>query len=240
MPGGYRLTHHDPAAKPITRSFVAIGQWVAHQPTHALADLGVPGRGPGESRIRRAFGRPEADALDLVLGAYLWTRTTVTDGRRVIALDGKTVHGARTQNKVAPHLVAAYDHGAGTVLGQVAITAKSNEIPAVQGLLALFDLNGAVVTVDAMHTQSDTANLITAAGGDYVFTVKGNQPTLHAACKNLPWAKVPAHRVSTRRKESANFMCRIRKMSCTSIFAPFRIDAHWVEYGVKHAGGGRG
>jgi len=179
------------------RSFVAIGEWVAHQPTHALADLGVLGRGPGESTIRRAFGRLEADTLDAVLGAYLWTRTTVTDGRRVIALDGKTVRGARTPNKVAPHLVAAYDHTAGTVLGQVSITAKSNEIPAVQGLLALFDLNGTVVTVDAMHTQSDTANLITAAGGDYVFTVKGNQPTLHAACKNLPWAKVPAHRVTS-------------------------------------------
>ena len=179
------------------RSFVAIGEWVAHQPTHALAELGVGGRGPGESTIRRAFGRLDADALDLVLGAYLWTRTTVTDGRRVIALDGKTVRGARTRTTTAPHLVAAYDHSAGTVLGQVAITAKSNEIPAVQGLLGLFDLNGAVVTVDAMHTQTDTANLITAAGGDYVFTVKGNQPTLHAACKNLPWAKVTAHRTST-------------------------------------------
>ena len=179
------------------RSFVAIGEWVAHQPAHALSDLGVPGPGPGESTIRRVFARLEADTLDLVLGAYLWTRTSVTDGRRIIALDGKTVRGARTRTKTAPHLVAAYDHAAGAVLGQVAITAKSNEIPAVQGLLALFDLNGAVVTVDAMHTQSDTANLITAAGGDYVFTVKGNQPTLHAACKNLPWAKVPAHRIST-------------------------------------------
>lgn len=112
------------------RSFVAIGEWVAHQPAHALADLGVPGRGPGESTIRRAFGRLEADTLDAVLGAYLWTRTTVTDGRRVIALDGKTVRGARTPTKTAPHLVAAFDHAAGAVLGQVAITAKSNEIPA--------------------------------------------------------------------------------------------------------------
>ena len=179
------------------RSFVAIGEWVAHQPAHALHELGVPGRGPTESTIRRAFGRLEADTLDLVLGAYLWTRTTLTDGRRVIALDGKTVRGARARTTPAPHLVAAFDHTAGAVLGQVAIAAKSNEIPAVQGLLGLFDLNGAVVTVDAMHTQSDTANLITAAGGDYVFTVKGNQPTLHAACKKLPWAKVPAHRVTS-------------------------------------------
>jgi len=181
------------------RSFVAIGEWVAHQPTHALTPLGVDGRGPGESTIRRAFARLEADTLDLVIGAYLWTRTSVTDGRRIIALDGKTVRGARTKNTTAPHLVAAYDHAAGAVLGQVAVAAKSNEIPAVQGPLGLFDLDGAVVTLDAMHTQTDTANLITAAGADYVFTVKGNQPTLHAACKELPWAKVPAgHRSTTR------------------------------------------
>jgi predicted transposase YbfD/YdcC len=44
-----------------------------------------------------------------------------------------------------------------------------------------------------MHTQTDTADLITRGGADYVFTVKANQPTLYAACKNLPWPKVPAH-----------------------------------------------
>ncbi len=179
------------------RSFVAIGEWVAHQAAPSLIHLGVDGRGPGESTIRRAFARLQADTLDRILGAYLWTRTSVAGGRRIIALDGKTVRGARTTTKTAPHLVAAYDHTAGAVLGQVAVAAKSNEIPAVQGLLGLFDLLGAVVTVDAMHTQTDTANLITAAGGDYVFTVKGNQPTLHAACKNLPWNKVPAGHRST-------------------------------------------
>jgi len=49
-----------------------------------------------------------------------------------------------------------------------------------------------------MHTQHDTAQAILDAGGDYVFTVKSNQPTLHAACKSLPWAGVPAHSVLSR------------------------------------------
>ena len=84
-------------------------------------------------------------------------------------------------------------HDAGTVLGQVQVAAKSNEIPAVRTLLASFDLAGCVVTVDAMHTQHDTAKAITDAGGDYVFTVKANQRHLFAACKKLPWAQVPAH-----------------------------------------------
>ena len=134
-----------------------------------------------------------------MIGAWMWTRTRVAQGRRVIAVDGKTVRGARTRGPAAqdpPHLVAAFDHTAGAVLGQVAVTAKSNEIPAARTLLALFDLTGAVVTLDAMHTQTDTAQAIIDAGGDDVLTVKNNQPNLYAACKKLPWAQVPAH--STR------------------------------------------
>ena len=75
----------------------------------------------------------------------------------------------------------------------MATAAMSNEIPTVRTVLATFDLTGAVVSVDAMHTQTDTAAAITGAGGDYVFTVKANQPTLYTGCKNLPWRDVPAH-----------------------------------------------
>src|SRR5674476_421877 len=180
------------------RSFAAIGEWVADQPETALAGLGVgTGGRPTESTIRRALARLDADLLYRVIGAFLWTRTHVVASRGVIAIDGKTVRGARTANAVAPHLVAAFDHAAGTVLGQVAVAAKSNEIPAVRDLLACFDLTGAVVTVDAMHTQTDTATAITQAGGDYLFTVKKNQPGLHQTCKDLPWKDVPGHRVTT-------------------------------------------
>lgn len=179
------------------RSFAAIGEWVADQGEDTLSALGASGVArPSESAIRRLLTRLDGDVLDSVVGAWMWTRTTVVDGRRVIALDGKTVRGARNRRRAqdaAPHLVAAFDHTAGTVLGQVAVAAKSNEIPAVRTLLASFDLDGAVVTVDAMHTQSETAQAITTAGGDYVFTVKANQPRLYAALKKLPWAQVPAH-----------------------------------------------
>ncbi|MGH3327675.1 MAG: ISAs1 family transposase [Streptomycetales bacterium] len=76
----------------------------------------------------------------------------------MIALDGKTVRGARTRPQgKAPHLIAAFDHGAGAVLGQVCIAAKGNEIPAARTLLGKMDVAGAVVTLDAMHTQTDTA-----------------------------------------------------------------------------------
>lgn len=180
------------------RSFAAIGEWVADQPEPVLARLGLSsGPRPTESTIRRAFTRMDADLLDQAIGAFLWTRTREVAGRRVIAIDGKSIRGARTAKAIAPHLVAAFDHTSGTVLGQVAVAAKSNEIPAVRDLLACFDLSAVVVTVDAMHTQAATATAIIQAGGDYVFTVKKNQPSLHAACKNLPWQDVPAHRVTT-------------------------------------------
>jgi Transposase DDE domain len=71
--------------------------------------------------------------------------------------DRREDRAARTATTAAPHLVSAYDHASGTVLGQLATAAKSNEIPAVRTLLAGFDLTDVVVTVDAMHTQTDTA-----------------------------------------------------------------------------------
>lgn len=138
--------------------------------------------------------------LDSKIAAWMWTATSVVDGRRVIAMDGKTVRAARTKDREAPHLVAALDHQGGLVLGQIAIAAKSNEIPAVRDLLAGFDpddLHGCVITLDAMHTQTETGKTILAAGADYVLTVKANQPKLLARLEALPLKDVPAHTAIT-------------------------------------------
>jgi predicted transposase YbfD/YdcC len=176
-----------------SRSFAAIGQWAADAGPEVLAGLGAV-RGPAEeSTFRRAFALASADVLDRVLGAWLHTRAVQAGGRLVIAIDGKTVRGAKDKDGKAPHLVAALAHGIGAVLGQVAVDAKSNEIPAVRELLKAFaDLARAVLTIDAMHTQSDTAQVILGRGADYVMTVKGNMPTLYRKLKKLPWAAIPA------------------------------------------------
>ena len=158
-----------------------------------LAGLGAA-RGPAEeSTFRRVFAMVSADVLDQVLGAWLHTRAMQVCGRMVIAVDGNAVRGARDKNGKAPHLVAALAHGIGAVLGQAAVDAKSNEIPAVRDLLKAFtSLAGAVITIDALHTQSDTAQVITSRGADHVMTVKANMPTLHRKLKKLPRAAVPA------------------------------------------------
>lgn len=88
------------------RSFVAIGEWASDAGIEALTLLGLTGRAPDEATFRRLFARLDADQLDRLLGAWLWTRTDVVQGRRRIAIDGKTVRGARRRSDgKGPHLV---------------------------------------------------------------------------------------------------------------------------------------
>ena len=180
------------------RAYTVIAEWAADQSADVLAALGVSGRVPSEATIRRVLSRVDAAALAAAVGAYLWTRTTVTGGRRVIAIDGKSLRGAGGADGVLPHLVAALDQATGTVLAQLATMAKSNEIPTVRTLLKALDLTGTVTTIDAMHTQDDTAQTILDGGGEYALTVKANRPKLLAVLKGLPWKDVPGHSATDR------------------------------------------
>ena len=131
-----------------SRSFAAIGQWAADAGPEVLTVLGAARGAAEESTFRRAFALVSPDMLDRVLGAWLWTRAVQAGGRLVIAIDGKTVRGARNKDGKAPHLVAALAHGIGAVLGQAAVDEKSNEIPAVRDLLKAFaSLASAVITI---------------------------------------------------------------------------------------------
>ena len=203
-----------------SRSFAAIGQWAADAGEDALAMLGAS-RGPAEeSTFRRAFALVSADVLDQVLGAWCWTRAVQAGGRLVIAVDGKAVRGAKGKDGKAPHLVAALAHGIGAVLGQVAVDGKSNEIPAVRELLKAFaGLAGVVLTIDAMHTQHDTAQVILERQADYVMTVKGNMPTLYKQLKKLPWARIPS--VSSVTTDHGRRACRTIKAALAPAWIGF-------------------
>lgn len=120
------------------RSFTAVGEWIADLDHDALMLFGLS-RAPGESNLRKLFARLDATAFDKCLGAFAFTRTHHVAGRRVIALDGKTLRGARAGAAPAPHLIAALDHRAGVVVAQLAVDAKSNWISAVRDVLAGFD-----------------------------------------------------------------------------------------------------
>jgi hypothetical protein len=117
---------------------------------------------PSESTIRHLLARLDPAILDLLLGGWAWTRLSVIDGRRVLAVDGKTVRGSRTDDRPGAHLVAALDHDTGVVVDQVDAPAKTGEIAAVRRLLGLLDLQGVavVVTMDALHEQRRNRSLM--------------------------------------------------------------------------------
>jgi predicted transposase YbfD/YdcC len=101
-------------------------------------------------------------------------------GLKRIAIDGKTLRHSldRAAGKAALHTVSAWATEQHLVLGQVAVDSKSNEITAIPKLLELLDVSGAMVSIDAMGCQKEIAAKIRAGGGDYVLSVKDNQPHL--------------------------------------------------------------
>ena len=175
------------------RSLLAIGQWAAGLDAEARTRLGLPAsaRLPEETTIRRVLSSVDGAALDAAVGAWMWSRTAATvAGRRVLAVDGKTMRATAT------HLLAVLDHATGAVVAQQEVGPKTNEIPALRDMIddlvaRLPGLDGAVITADAMHTQRATAEAITARGGHWVLTVKANQPRLLAQLKALPWRTLP-------------------------------------------------
>ncbi|QCV96974.1 ISAs1 family transposase [Acidipropionibacterium acidipropionici] len=182
------------------RGLAAIGEWAARLTDEDLDGFGLRAA-PGESTLRKLFARIDAAAMDGELCLYTWTRTVVVEGRRVIAVDGKTLRGSRSTTQRARHLVAGLDHSTGTVIAQQAVEAKSNEIPALPAMIAALGsrVEGAVITADALHTQTASATAILAAGADYVFTVKSNQPTLLKKLAGQPWTKVPTGHVEVEK-----------------------------------------
>lgn len=192
------------------RSFTAIGEWIADAPVQVQAALEIRHdlvlgvhQPPHEATIRRVLEVIDADALDAILAAWLAARLQAQAGtapaprhgrrrRRAIAVDGKALRGARLGQGATVHLLAALDHTTGLVLAQSDVEGKTNEITRFRPLLEGLDLDGCVLTADALHTQRDHATfLVTEKNAHYVLIVKKNQPTLHTQLKRLLWKQVP-------------------------------------------------
>jgi hypothetical protein len=140
--------------------------------------LGFPRtRLPSEDALSELLSRLDPDAVEAALSAWVASRLSA-DPARVLALDGKTLRGSRDGLLPGHHLIAAYAADAKAVLAQMRVDAKTNEHKAALQLLGVLPLKGTVVTGDAMFCQRDVAEAVTAGGGDYVLTVKANQPGL--------------------------------------------------------------
>ena len=183
------------------RSYSAIAEFARDLEAATLAQLGVWRRpysdcyvAPSEPTLRRTIQQVDADALDRVVGGWLAEQQPAVagEGPEAVAVDGKALRGAVGPDGRQVHLLAALGHGSGTVLAQRQVDAKSNEITGFRPLLDEVDLEGKVVTADALHAQVAHARwLVQERHADYVFTVKGNQPGLEAAISRLPQAAFP-------------------------------------------------
>ncbi|EIV0336582.1 ISAs1 family transposase [Vibrio cholerae] len=139
-------------------------------------------------------GIPSADTLSRVMGminpvalqrsfiAWMKDCHTLTDGE-VIAIDGKTLRGSydRSKGKGTIHMVNAFATANGMSIGQLKVDSKSNEITAIPKLLDLLDVEGCLITIDAMGCQKKIAQKILDKEADYLLAVKGNQRMLEQA-----------------------------------------------------------
>ena len=126
--------------------------------------------------FRRVFSLLPAETFESRFRQWVEQSFKVESGQ-VIAVDGKTVRGAGLR---ALHLVSAWAHQSGIVLGQCKVAEKSNEITAIPQLLDDLYLAGSIVTLDALGTQTSIAQKIIDKKADYVLALKGNQGQLHA------------------------------------------------------------
>jgi predicted transposase YbfD/YdcC len=159
----------------------------------ARALLGRPGR-------RRGGGRPAASVRGYRARRAARQAQELARGRlRAVAVDGKTSRGARRGDGTRVHLLGVAEHG-GRLLDHVEVDVKHNETSHFTELLGSLDLDGAVVTFDALHTvRANLDWLVSEKNAQYIAVVKHNQPLLHAQVRALPWRQVPAGSV-TREK----------------------------------------
>jgi predicted transposase YbfD/YdcC len=139
--------------------------------------LELPNGIPSHDTFERVFDRLHPEAFQACFRAWMQALSEALPIEQ-IAIDGKTLCGSASSKLGALHLVSAWATANHLTLGQVAVADKSNEITAIPKLLELLDLQGALVTIDAMGCQKDIAAKIRERKGHYVLAVKDNQPTL--------------------------------------------------------------
>ena len=137
--------------------------------------LELPHGIPDSDTFRRVFERLNPSALAECL--YDWLGQHRPEGS-VIAIDGKTICGSRSERHKAYHVVSAFVAENQLTLGEITADEKSNEITAVPELLDLIDVKGSIITADAMSCQKEIVRKIRDKKADYVIALKQNQPAL--------------------------------------------------------------
>ena len=166
----------------------AIAQWAVLKQEFLLQVLDLPNGIPSKDVFRRVLMALKPAAFQACFANWLQSlraEATAATGvdQPILAVDGKTARRShdRTNGLGALHSVSVWASEFGLSLGQVACAEKSNEITAIPELLRLVDIQGAIITIDAMGTQKAIAAQIIEGKADYVLALKRNQETLHQA-----------------------------------------------------------
>jgi predicted transposase YbfD/YdcC len=164
----------------------AIARWAALKADFLMRVLAVPNGVPRKDVFRRVLMCLQPAAFQACFVTWLQSlraKAAAASGidQPVLAIDGKTLRRSHDHSKGlgALHSVSVWASEYGLSLGQVACDDKSNEITAIPELLRLVDIQGAIITIDAMGTQKAIAEQIIDGKADYVLALKGNHETLH-------------------------------------------------------------
>jgi predicted transposase YbfD/YdcC len=161
--------------------------------------LELPNGVPDSDTFRRVFER--IDHAELSTALYSWLGEEREKRKHgVVAIDGKTICGSGNENHKAYHVVSAFVAENQITLGEIVVDEKSNEITAIPQLLDLVDVEGAVVTIDAMGTQTKIAEKIIKKKADYCLALKGNQSSLHEDVR-LYFEKLPAEQTAVTKEK---------------------------------------
>lgn len=160
------------------KSYDGMGDYAKSLPSDALRLLGFKrGKPPSESALRKFLQKLNPEEMDRKTGDWFLKQTTLKE--TAIAIDGKTLCGSHNGIKKAIQLLGAILHKEGVVVAQKKVRDKTNEIPMVKELLKPLDIEGAIVTLDALHTQKKTATyIVEKKKADYVLVAKDNQKSL--------------------------------------------------------------
>ena len=134
---------------------------------------------PSGSLYRWLLPKIDVQVFEQVISTWVWA-TSQASPTDPLAVDGKTVRGARATERDAPHLLSCFTHQSQEVWAEVAVGEKTNEIPEARKLLPTLPIAGRVCTFDALHSHRQLWNLLRSHQGYPLFVIKGNEPTLQA------------------------------------------------------------
>jgi predicted transposase YbfD/YdcC len=184
--------------------------------------------GPRPRRRRRRGGPPSASVRGYrARHAAQQAKALARDRLRAVAVDGKTSRGARRADGTRVHLLGVAEHG-GHLLDHLEVDVKHNETSHFTALLEPLDLDGAVVTFDALHTVRANLNWLTSEKqAHYIAVVKKNQPLLHARVKALPWRQIPA---GSTTRDTGHGRTETRTLKAAHVS---RLDFPWARQAIK-------